>query len=381
MENKKLLSDLDDTDKFIPGYNSFMYDDDRADIELDIDKWVHRSDDPETSDDEFYKHDKAIVDDNLETRKDIVNQDTDHNGKSEILQLTRYSELYYTLQNYKSRYLRYLDTIDSSIKYYSITGNEGFLSFIKNTLTGIVNVFGHMLGTLKVSLFSILYNFKRGELSDYVSSNYLTFKRLCADDNYQELIKFKIDVPQGMKGTYINALSKIDEFLDKLDMSHRASRIEDISKSILKDAERKDTSFTNTVNLAIKEFKTTEISMLYNNLGRIFTNNRDATMDFGKAFSSQKEYKTVCDKCMDGDSYLRAVAGVYDRLQNTNDNLNKLLSRSDSFLSKNNLQDLSTITRYFAETFDMYAVVIQDRLRIDHNLFMVTKNIRRRLNM
>lgn len=380
MENKKLLSDLDDTDKFIPGYNSFMYDD-NIDIELDIDKMVHKTEDNETSDDEFYKRDKAIVDDNLETHKDIINQDTDHNGKSEILQLTRYSELYYTLQNCKTKYLRYLDTIDSSIKYYSITGNEGFLSFIKNALTGIVNVFGHMLGTLKVSLFSILYNFKRGELSDYVSSNYFTFKRLCSDDNYNELIEFKIDVPQGMKGTYINALSKIDEFLDKLDMSHRASRIEDISKSILKDSERKDTSFTSTVNLAIKEFKTTEISMMYNNLGRIFTNSHDATMEFGKAFSSQKEYKTVCDKCMDGDSYLRAVAGVYDRLQNTNDNLNKLLSRSDSFLSKNNLQDLSTITRYFAETFDMYAVVIQDRLRIDHNLFMVTRNIRRRLNM
>lgn len=365
----------------IPGYNSFMYDDDRADIELDIDKWVHRSDDPETSDDEFYKSDKAIVDNNLETRKDIVNQDTDGNGKSEILQLTRYSELYYDLQSHTSKYLRYLDNIDSSIKYYSITGNEGFLSFIKNALTGIVNVFGHLLGTLKVSLFSILYNFKHGELSDYVSSNYFTFKRLCSDNNYQELIKFKIDVPQGMKGTYINALSKLDEFLDKLDMSHRASRIEDISKSILKDSERKDTSFTSTVNLAIKEFKTTEISMMYNNLGRIFTNSHDATMEFGKAFSSQEEYKTVCDKCMDGDSYLRAVAGVYDRLQNTNDNLNKLLTRSDSFLSKNNLQDLSTITRYFAVIFDHYAVVIQDRLRIDHNLFMVTRNIRRRLNM
>ena len=78
MENKKLLSDLDDTDKFIPGYNSFMCDDDRIDIELDIDKMVHKSDDPETSDDEFYKSDKAIVDNNLETHKDIVNQDTDH---------------------------------------------------------------------------------------------------------------------------------------------------------------------------------------------------------------------------------------------------------------------------------------------------------------
>ena len=380
MENKKLLSDLDDTDKFIPGYNAFMCDD-NIDIELDIDKWVHKTEDNETSDDEFYKSDKAIVDNNLETRKDIVNQDTDHNGKSEILQLTRYSELYYTLQSHKSKYLRYLDTIDSSIKYYSITGNEDFLNFIKNTLTGIVNVFGHLLGVIKVSLFSILYNFKRGELSDYVSSNYLTFKRICADDNYDELIKFKIDTPQGMKGTYINALSKLDEFLDKLDMSHRASRIEDISKSILKDSESKNTSFTSTVNLAIKEFKTTEISMMYNNLGRIFTNSHDATMEFGKAFSSQKEYKTVCDKCMDGDSYLRAVAGVYDRLQNTNDNLNKLLTRSDSFLSKNNLQDLSTITRYFAVMFDSYAVVIQDRLRIDHNLFMVTRNIRRRLNM
>lgn len=380
MENKKLLSDLDDTDKFIPGYNAFMCND-NIDIELDIDKMVHKTEDPETSDDELYKRDKAIVDDNLETRKDIVNQDTDGNGKSEILQLTRYSELYYTLQSYKTKYLRYLDNIDSSIKYYSITGNEGFLSFIKNALTGIVNVFGHIFGVIKVSLFSILYSFKCGELSDYVSSNFLTFKRLCADDNYDELIKFKIDVPQGMKGTYINALSKLDEFLDKLDMSNRASRIEDISKSILKDAENKNTLFTSTVNLAIKEFKTTEISMMYNNLGKIFTNSHDAIMEFGKAFSSQKEYKTVCDKCMDGDSYLRAVAGVYDRLQNTNDNLNKLLSHSNVSLSKTNLQDLSTITRYFAETFDMYAVVIQDRLRIDHNLFMVTRNIRRRLNM
>lgn len=380
MKNNFLLSDLDNTNKFIPGYNSFMCND-NVDIELDIDKWVHKTEDNETSDDEFYKSDKAIVDDNLETRKDIVNQDTNGNGKSEILQLTRYSELYYTLQSYKTKYLRYLDNIDSSIKYYSITGNEGFLSFIKNALTGIVNVFGHMLGVIKVSLFSILYSFKRGELSDYVSSNFLTFKRLCADDNYDELIKFKIDVPQGMKGTYINALSKLDEFLDKLDMSNRASRIEDISKSILKDAENKNTLFTSTVNLAIKEFKTTEISMMYNNLGKIFTNSHDAIMEFGKAFSSQKEYKTVCDKCMDGDSYLRAVAGVYDRLQNTNDNLNKLLSHSNVSLSKTNLQDLSTITRYFAETFDMYAVVIQDRLRIDHNLFMVTRNIRRRLNM
>ena len=364
----------------LPGLAGFS---DDADIILDVDKMVPPSEDAKQKDDEFYEQDKAIIDKNLETHDEVIEDDQDGNGNPDILDKQLYRSMY-AIHQAKVRLLRELDVIDAALEYnktrYMKPGTEGFTDMIKNLLSGIVNTFGHLLNLFKTALFYGWRDFKRGELSDYVDSNVVTMKRLYSADRYYRLVNEEIDIPQGMNGTYLAALNSLDTFLGEINMTQRAQRIEEISANILQSYKRANPSFSAHIKQGIKDFDTRRLFSMFVTCGKHFTTKRDARSSFKKAFSTAKEYQQVCEQCMDGDTYLRAVAGVHSRLESTEQNFNEMIEYGGA-ANINDLRELSKLTRYFAESFDMYSTVIRDRLRIDHNLTMVTKDIRKILGM
>lgn len=364
----------------MPGLAGFK---DDVDIELDVNTMVPPSEDTKQKDDEFYEQDKAIIDKNLETHEDVIEDDQDGNGDPDILDKQLYRSMY-KVHKVKMHLLRELDVIDAALaynhKHYARLGTEGFTDVIKNLLSGIVNTFGHLLNLFKTALFYGWRDFKRGELSEYADSNALTIRRLYFEDNYYRLANEEIDVPQGMKGTYLQALGSLDAFLAEINMTQRAQRIEEMSANILQSYKRSNPSFSSHIKQGIKDFDTRRLYSLFVTCGKYFTTKRDARSAFNKAFATSKEYKVVCEQCMEGDSYLRAVAGVHSRLESTEKNFTEMIEYGGA-ASINDLRELSKLARYFAESFDMYSTVIRDRLRIDHNLMLVTKDMRKILGM
>ena len=383
MANDTLLPDINKT-LFYGG--TYEANDTPAPISIDIDQMVHPSEDAAKEDDEFYNQDKAIVDKNLETHEEILADDQDGNGDPEILDnnLSFHHTYYRKFQIAKADLMRQLDLLDNALQYNltrrNVPGQEGLLDIIKNILTGIVNIFGHFLNLFKTGILYGLRNFKRGELKDYSDSNRFTMTRLYAESNYLSLISFEIDIPQGMKGTYKNALDSIDSFLNNLGMLERVKRMKEISENILTTVKKANPSFSAHIYRGLQEFNSANLFTEFNKIGKVFTNSRNARAIYGDCFAHAAEYEAACKQCMDGDAYLRGVGSIHSYLEDVNDNFTSLLNYA-SGLRPNELKDLSKIVRYFAETFDMYATVIQDRVRIDHNLTEVTKRVRKRLHM
>lgn len=383
MGHYKDLNEFNSAYALIPGLAHFT---DDVDITIDTTDAPASEDDSEKRDKIHYEQDKEIIEENLETKEDVLNADQDGDGSTKILdQSMRYDSLRYTegfrkMRELRAELMQHLDAIDKALKYNSQIGQEGLFDSIKKGLTGIVNIFGHLVNLFGTTLFHGWRDFKRGEMQDYSDSNRLTMTRLYAADNYYALTKVEVDTPKGMIGTYSQALNALDTFLDTIRMTDRASLMVEVSRAISTDAKKQNPTFTSHVKSFSKQYDNRDILGLFNSCSRIFTNKSVSRNTFENLFASQSEYERVCKRCMDGDSYLRAVATVHDRLEETTKNFDNLLNHSAN-LTNNDLKELSRITRYFAEAFDMYGVCIQDRLRIDHNLTLVTKTIRKALRM
>lgn len=380
-----MINSLDPSRSLIRGLESF--DDSDVDITLDIDKMVPQKEDTSEQDEEQYQEDKKTIEEVFDTVDDIIDQDLDHDGNTDIvseemLYSTTRHDFLQKYQHYKAEYIGHLNVIDRTVRMHSrgMIGQEDFMDSVKRALTGIVNIFGHLLNLLKTTVFHGWRDFKQGELSDYAASNSLTMVRLYQDDIYYALTKVVVDMPKGMQGTYAEALHSLDDFLNITNMLLRASKMEAISETILEDAYKKNPAFSSHVRDTASLFDNRDTLSAYNKTTKYFTSKSIAKEEFGKLFTSQAEFEQVCKTCMEGDAHLRAVAAVHEKLENTEKNFTKLLDSQYAFNNKE-LDDISRIIRRFAECFDMYAVVIQDRLRIDHNLTLVVRTIRKSLHM
>lgn len=380
-----MINSLDPSRSLIRGLESF--DDSDVDITLDIDKMVPQKEDTSKQDEEQYQEDKKTIEEVFDTVDDIIEQDLDHDGNTDIvseemLYSTTRHDFLQKYQHYKAEYIGHLNVIDRTVRMHSrgMIGQEDFMDSVKRALTGIVNIFGHLLNLLKTTVFHGWRDFKQGELSDYAASNSLTMVRLYQDDIYYALTKVVVDMPKGMQGTYAEALHSLDDFLNVTNMLLRASKMEAISETILEDAYKKNPAFSSHVRDTASLFDNRDTLSAYNKTTKYFTSKSIAKEEFGKLFTNQAEFEQVCKTCMEGDAHLRAVAAVHEKLENTEKNFTKLLDSQYAFNNKE-LDDISRIIRRFAECFDMYAVVIQDRLRIDHNLTLVVRTIRKSLHM
>lgn len=258
-------------------------------------------------------------------------------------------------------------------------GQEDFSSFIKNSITSIVNILGHVTNLFSTALFHGWRDFKRSELTEYSDSNRATMARLYSAD-FIAVSSLTVPTPQGMQGTYFQALSSLQAFLKELNMLDRSTKMLRMTETILQDIVKTNSTFTAHVKDAHRTTKPASLDKLFKDTCKFFTSKKDDKNTFKNLFSNIKEYETTVKMCIDMDVHLRTVAGVHNRLLEIEGVVTKIIDKAES-LDRQQVDDLVKMVKLFADTFDQYATIINDLSRVNHNLTFVTMNMRSFLNM
>ena len=259
-------------------------------------------------------------------------------------------------------------------------GQEGFVSALKNSVTGLANIMGHILNLFKTSLFDGWRDFKRSELAEYSDSNRFTMGRLYSSENFQKVAFLQVDTPKGMIGSYIDAIASLQKFLDMLNMLDRSTKMLRMTETIYTDIVKVNPSFSSHVNDVYREMTPPLVAKYFDETSKIFTARKDDKQQFRTLFKDMREYETCVKQCIHMDSHLRAVASVHSRMEDISQLVDKIIENADK-MTRPQVDDLVKMVRMYAETFDRYAVVINDLNRVNHNLTFVTMSIRQALNM
>lgn len=258
-------------------------------------------------------------------------------------------------------------------------GNEDIGGLISNGLYGIVNVVGHIVSNAANLLFRGWRDFKRSELSAYLSSNVTLLSRINDESNYQLLNRFKLYIPEGMVGKYPDAFQSLVAYLNIIDMRmsvvYARDSIELLAKHLknkkLNDFERELDNLNAIVNNqeVDKKFKETE---------KYFTTKKNHESEFQTQFSSMGDFATFVDGLCNADGYLRDVSSVYSTVQNIEKLLGAICEDKDA-LSKKDVSYIASVIRSLAAHVDNYATCINDVNRLQHNTYENIKAIRNRL--
>ena len=260
-------------------------------------------------------------------------------------------------------------------------GQEDFSSFVANSLTGIANVLGHITNLFKVSIFHGWRDFKRGEITEYCESNNFTMSRLYRLP-FNEYKHMTIPYPEGMVGTYFQALSSLKSYLDELNLLKRADQMVDVIKSIHSDLVKVNPSFKSHLADFNRIFIPSRCDKLFKDTGKFFTSKKQVKTEdtFGARFSSMGEFESTVRLCSDLDTHLRAVSSIHSRMETLELWMNRIVELGPK-LEKNQINDLVLIAKTMADTFDSYATVINDVNRVGHNLVFVIEKLRKTANM
>lgn len=275
-----------------------------------------------------------------------------------------------------------LNTLETLVHNYQCgyIGQEGFASAIKDLFSGIGNVVGHVANLFKTYILFGWKDFKRSELTAYLDSNAVTWRRIASMD-WNAIRLVEVDLPVGMKTTYMEAQDALFAYLDCLQMGTRAKNMETMVDDIFKDAVSGNTAFVSRVSSFNRSFLPSNHKQMLDKYMKHFDNNlKNTQKPMEKLFSSTEEFKNVVDKAIDiGDGACREVAGVKDRLDYIALKLDTMSSASIE-LSPAQTKDVVAMVRMFAESFTNYATAINDVNRINHNLVYVVTALRKELH-
>ena len=271
--------------------------------------------------------------------------------------------------------LLYLGNCDRAIDNYRnhVLGQEGFLGYTKAAITGLGNIIGHILGLFKTGLFYGWRDFKHSEVADWCASNYFSKLRINRIP-YEPLKENMVDIPQGMKGKYIDAVNIIEKFLNAADMVTLSNRMVATTRAIWEDLNASNPQMTYFIPVD-KKAKTayfnSDILTIFAESSKIFTTNTKLQeAKFKDVFSSMAEFSDTVEKAIDLDSHLRLVATVHENLEEIEKFITKIVTRKDK-INDQQLETLVDMVRAWANYFDCYATVCNDLNRIDHNLTLI----------
>lgn len=258
-------------------------------------------------------------------------------------------------------------------------GQEGFANFAKNSLSGLGNILGHIANLFGTALFHGWRDFKRSELAAYKDSNLVTMQRLFATD-FVVVSNFKLPTPQGMQGSYAEALNSLIFYLNNLDMLERANKMMDIVKGIQQDLHKVNPSFSSHVANVNKVLIPSQLEKDFDKTSKYFTTNKNDAEIFSKLFRDMGEFKQVIADCITADSHLRGVAAVHSRLENLEREVGNIVNEEVE-LKPAAVDDLVKIIRTFSEVFANYSTAVNDLQRVNHNLTHVLITMRKLLKM
>lgn len=297
----------------------------------------------------------------------------------DISDFNRTEERQTELALWRNTLLYQLQPVELYVRNYNLQRVAGQEGFIANAVTGIANVIGHVVNLFNAGVLNGWRNFKRGELTAYVDSNLATMARIYRADFY--LIEdVEIDTPQGMKGTYHQALDALTMYLTKLNMLQLSNKMLKTMEAIESDMHKANPSFTSKVKDANREFADPNVKKLFDDTSTFFTSEKFDRQRFQDVFTGMGDYEAVIKMSIKSDDQLRQVSSVHSRLMDIQKVTGRIVDEADK-LNKTQIEDLAKVARTMAETFDNYATGCADLIRVQHNLTENTKVIRKKLGM
>lgn len=277
-------------------------------------------------------------------------------------------------------YVDYCELCLSNYRHGRI-GQEGFTDGVKRAITGIANIFGHLVELFASRVLYAFRDFKRSELMAYIDSNKFTWLRLksCEFSEYSEV---SVPVPTGMEGTYNQALTLLEEFLNFLDFRTVTKQMRTASERLLKDMRRSPDTLAASITTLEKTYLPQNIKSKFDAMGKVFTNVKKFDEKLMReVFADSAEFIDVVNRCQDDSVFFREVAGIHSNLTDISKNIEVFNSMVNDNVDPKMIDQLVVIIRTWAEAFDMYATTINDLQRVDHNLMWVVKGVRKALKM
>lgn len=268
----------------------------------------------------------------------------------------------------------------SNINY--LPSQESLVSFVKNMLTGMINTLSHIAYLFKTALFRGWRDFKRSELAEYFESNRVTMIRMrrATEDGF--LLNTEVDVPTGMKGSYIEAIGSLLSSLTELNMPARIEQMKAVITSI-QETLLSTSSFSSIVDAANRDFSNRKnIDIAFDKSNKFFTDGKNHVATFEKCHSSLAMMFSCIDTIIEKDVELVNVSRMYDKLMDIEDAV-EMISESPSLerMSKNDLNTLNKVVTSWGYLFEKYSILINDLYRVNHCLFMNLKQVRKQLKM
>lgn len=286
------------------------------------------------------------------------------------------------LLNYKQQILTSLNTIDTIVnnRLSGVLSQEGFSSFLANSIVGIGNLVGHITNLLATTVLYGWRDFKRSELTEYSDSNRITMTRLYAA-NYYEITTLSVPVPQGMEGKYYPALLSLQNFFEITDMPRKAKFMYETIKNIRKDITVSKGHFESYVRDINRKFNTKNIYTAFEKTSSFFTTSKNMdNKQFKAVFDNMQEYEYTIKTCMSMDTELRQVSSVHSHMKDTESEINIIIDNKDK-LDAEQVKGMADTIRMMAEIVDVYGTCLNDTRRMSNNLLWVTKRLRERLGM
>ena len=280
-------------------------------------------------------------------------------------------EMFYNERDWVHNKIEYMERV---LKVQFKDGQEGFTSFIANSLVSIPNILGHITNLFYTTLRFGFKDFKRSDLTEYSDSSRATMTRIYTM-NYYEIKDTVVPTPQGMKGTYRAALDSLKAYFNALDMTSRSKQMYETIDAIATDIKKENGTFHSLVTDYTRSFKNSNIEKCYKDTSKYFTPDKSEGDEFGKLFANMNEFEKVCKDAMDMDSELRAVAGVHDRMKATEEKVEEIIQYKEK-LSKEQVNMLVDLVRSYGDLFEGYATCLNDLSRLDHNLMEIVKDLR-----
>lgn len=275
-----------------------------------------------------------------------------------------------------------LDYIESLLKVQDGIGQEGLTDVLKRALFGLLNIIGHVVNLFKTGLFYGWRDFKRSELQEYCDSNFVTYKVLMDEDNFNLFRTLKVECPRGMMGMYRPAVDALLKYLNGLAMGSRADQLKAMVKDIFDNVCRNTLQMSSYVRRTNGELLPRQLADDYATLGKkYFTSGSRDRDDFEKLFDSVSDVYGMVETVKDADSHLREVAVVHDRLMDINEIVNEMITNRSDNISATQVKDLVSIIRAIAFSFDRYSVVVTDLSRVGHNLTLDLRRMRDAKNL
>jgi len=241
-----------------------------------------------------------------------------------------------------------------------------------------VDLFSRFLFNFKTEVFGLLSKFKRSELRAYHESNPMKVRDVFSRVEKMNLSEFMVPVPDGMRGTYAQAVSILNQLLAE-------SQIEN-TVSVLRNAvdlfARVNYTNPDAADVADLGRYTTALQCLsredvQKRLGVVFTENRFTEARANSAFGNPRDVIAVDTILLKSEKIFRTAmrtAGDAGQLEGKYSTIIDRVSRGKN-MDVGFLRLFETFLRQAALQLDLYGVIVHEMLRVEHNFTLALQRI------